>query len=115
MAITSLDDFEEINVLDFEFQTEGGLHTDRGQRFGGRPLPLCGVGLELRSDGLWRLWRDELLQLTRAPFNTGRRALTIAFFASAEAGCFVALQWPFPHHWLCLHAEYRLKTISLSS
>jgi hypothetical protein len=114
-VITGLDDFEEIIVLDFEFQMDGGLHTDRGLRHGGRPLPLCCVALELRSGRVWRLWRDDLLKLTRAPFNTGRRALVVAFFASAEAGCFTALGWPFPHHWLCLHAEFRLKTNGLSA
>src|SRR5262245_48827605 len=51
-----------------------------------------------------RLWGDEL---RNCPFDTDANTLFIAYFASAEMGCFVALNWPRPRSVIDLYAEYR--------
>ena len=43
-----------------------------------------------------RLWRDDLLKLRAVPFNTGPEAVFVAYYASAELGCFLELGWPPP-------------------
>jgi hypothetical protein len=47
------------------------------------------VAQELISRRQIRMWRDELLTLKKAPFNTGPDAVLVAYFASAELGCFL--------------------------
>ena len=56
-----------------------------------------------------RLWRDDLRQLDRAPWDTGPRSVTVAYFASAEFGCFRALGWPDPVNVIDLFAEFRCR------
>ena len=45
----------------------------------------------------------------RAPY-TGPNACFVAYFASAELGCFRALGWPLPTNTLDLFAEHRVLT-----
>ena len=71
------------------------------------------VAREMRSGRLIRLWRDELLSLRRPPFDCGPESLFVAYFASAELGCFLALGWPMPTHILDLYAEHRCATNGL--
>ena len=78
--------FREIWACDFEFSAPDGE----------RPTPLCMVAIELKSGREIRLWADELARLPEAPFNTGPDSLFVAFYASAELGCFLALNWPLP-------------------
>jgi DNA polymerase I len=92
----------EIWCVDFEFMA--GL--DSGER----PRPLCMVALELRTGRELRLWRNELLKLSRPPFATGPDALFVAFFAAAELGCFLELGWSRPARILDLYVEFRAKT-----
>ena len=106
-AIRSLEDqkspglpFHEIWVVDFEFVAEGG----------NTPAPVCMVAKEINSQRTIRLWCDELLALDRAPFDTSRNALFVAYFASAELGCFNALGWRHPERLLDLFAEFRAET-----
>ena len=47
------------------------------------------------------------------PFGIGPDALFISYYASAELGCFLALQWPFPVRILDLFAEFRCLTSGL--
>jgi hypothetical protein len=47
------------------------------------------VARELGSNRLIRLWRDELG--SRPPFPVDDDALFVAYFASAELGCFLEL------------------------
>ncbi|HEY3323888.1 MAG TPA: hypothetical protein VGP72_25780 [Planctomycetota bacterium] len=89
--------------VDFEFYAPGGQ----------RPVPLCMVASELRSGQLIRLWIDDLRHLGRAPFDTGPGALLVAYYASAEIACFLALGWPLPEHVLDLFAEFRNATNGL--
>jgi DNA polymerase-1 len=94
--------FSEIWCLDFEFRADPGE----------RPWPVCLVAHELKSGRTLRLWRDELLALPQAPFNVGSDALFVAYFASAELGCFLELGWPLPQNVLDLYVEHRVETNS---
>ncbi|MBV8095530.1 MAG: hypothetical protein JOY71_23320 [Acetobacteraceae bacterium] len=95
--------FRETWLCDFEFQ--GGP--------GERPSPVCMVARELASGRCLRLWKEELLMLRRPPFDTGPDALFVAFFASAELGCFLTLGWPLPWNVLDLFVEHRCRTNGL--
>jgi hypothetical protein len=68
---------------------------------------------ELPMRELLRLWRDELQALHRPPFAVGPDALFVAYYASAELGCFLALGWPIPARVLDLFAEFRATTNGL--
>src|SRR5947209_6107193 len=76
---------------------------------GERLIPLCLVARELRSGQLVRTWlangAPEL-----PPYSTGADTLFIAFYASAELGCHLALDWPLPVRVLDLYAEFRCLT-----
>jgi DNA polymerase-1 len=92
--------FREIWVADFEFRADPGE----------RSWPLCMVAEEIKTERVIRLWRNELLALDRAPFEAGSDALFVAYFASAEFGCFLQLGWPLPHNVVDLYAEHRVET-----
>ena len=92
--------FAEIWMADFEFVANDGE----------RPRPVCMVAEEFWSGRQIRLWEDELQQLDAAPFGTGPNACFVAYFASAELGCFRALGWPLPTNTLDLFAEHRVLT-----
>jgi hypothetical protein len=66
------------------------------------------VAQELRSGCKLRLWADQLGP--QPPFAVTADALFVAFFASAELGCFKALNWPMPARILDLYVEYRNST-----
>ena len=78
--------FVELWVVDFEFVATPGEPPD----------PVCMVAHELRSGRQLNLRRQELRTLGAAPFDTGPNSLFVAYFASAEIGCFLALGWPVP-------------------
>ena len=62
------------------------------------------------------LWRDELLALRRGAVRGRRRTrLFVAYYASAELGCFLALGWPMPARILDLFAEFRATTNGLDA
>jgi DNA polymerase-1 len=94
--------FREVWALDFEFIAEPGA----------LPVPVCMVARELRSGRLLRLWQDQLP--AHPPFPVDERALFVAYYASAEVGCFLALGWPVPARLLDLYAEFRNETNGLS-
>jgi len=89
--------FREIWAADFEFY--GGP--------GERPTPVCMVAQELRTGRHVRLWQDELCRLREPPFPTDESALFVAYFASAEFSCFLALGWPLPARAFDCFAEFR--------
>ncbi len=90
-----LNDFNEIWVCDFEFYAP----------LGERQSVRCMVAKELRSQQLIRLWADDLG--SKPPFDTGKDALFIAYFASAEMGSFRSLGWRSPHWILDFYTEVR--------
>jgi hypothetical protein len=96
--------FFEIWLVDFEFQ----------QPPGELPEPICMVAREYRSGRTLRLRQDNLALEIRPPFEIGDDTLFIAFYGSAELGCFLALGWPMPTHVLDLFAEFRCITNGLS-
>jgi hypothetical protein len=98
-----LEDFEEIWAVDFEFS----------QPEGEQPVPLCLVAREARTGRLIRMWRNELLRYIQAPFRTDGKVLVIAYYASAEMSCFLAMGWPLPENLLDLYAEFCLITSGL--
>ena len=80
---------------------------------GERPWPVCMVAHELISGRTIRMWRSELLSLSKAPFDTGPAALFVAYYASAEMGCFLELGWALPKNVLDLYVEHRVETNGL--
>jgi DNA polymerase-1 len=63
------------------------------------------VAKELRSGQCWRVWRGEFG--TSPPFPVDEETLFVAYYASAELGCFKALGWPMPARILDLYVEFR--------
>jgi hypothetical protein len=94
--------FRQAWAVDFEFTAPPGE----------RPVPLCAVARELRSGRLVRVWLADGAP-PEAPFGTGPDSLFIAYYASAELGCCLALDWPFPVRVLDLYAEFRCLTSGL--
>ena len=92
--------FREIWVADFEFRADPGEH----------PWPVCMVAEEIKTRRVIRLWRNDLLALDRAPFDVGPDALFIAYYATAEFGCFLELSWQLPENVLDLYVEHRVET-----
>jgi hypothetical protein len=93
--------FEEVWAVDFEFVAQPGE----------RPDPVCLVARELRSGKTIRLWRDQFGP--QPPYRTDASALFVAYFASAEIGCHLALGWPKPQRILDLFTEFRNVTNGL--
>ena len=91
---------EGVWLCDFEFRPKNG-------REGNLPEPVCMVALNMHTGETRRIWRDELEQIGTPPFPAGRGALFVAYYASAEMGCFLALGWPVPVNILDLFVEFR--------
>ena len=106
--------FKYIVAVDFEFEFGGHTSVVDAGRSGERPRPICMTARELRSGKVWRLWRDELLA-PAPPFPIGPDALFVAFYASAELGCFRAVGWPKPANILDLFVEFRCRTNGLAT
>ena len=95
--------FREVWLADFEFSAPPGE----------RPRPVCLVAWEFASGRKLRIWEDELMQMTEPPFATDGQALFVAYYASAEIGCFLALGWSLPENVLDLFTEFRNHTNGL--
>jgi DNA polymerase I len=106
-----LDAFRYLVVADFEFEFGGHASFEDAARSGERQRPVCMVAKELRSGQVWRLFRGEFS--SAPPFPIGPDALFVAFYASAELGCFKALGWPKPANILDLFTEFRDRTNGL--
>jgi hypothetical protein len=95
--------FREVWAADFEFVALPGE----------RPQPICLVARELGTGRIVRLWEDELRRRTDPPYPTGPDTLLLAYYASAEIGCHLALGWPVPTHVLDRFVEFRNQTNGL--
>src|SRR3954451_24051997 len=95
--------FKQIVAVDFEFEFGGHDSKAAAGRSGERPRPVCMVARELRSGETWRLWRGQFE--LQPPFPIDDDTVLIAFYASAELGCFNALGWPAPKYILNLFTE----------
>ena len=92
-----LDQFREIWLVDFEFMCPPGE----------RPVPLCLAGREFRSGKLLRVWFDDSTAPQQCPIPTGPDVLFVAYYASAELGCYLAHRWPLPLRVIDLSCEFR--------
>ena len=93
--------FHEVVVVDTEFTIAAGE----------RPVPVCLVAHELRSGRRFRIFEHDFRPTP--PYATGPDVLFVAYFASAELGCYRALGWPMPERVLDLFVEFRNRTNGL--
>jgi hypothetical protein len=96
-------EYEHIIVADFEFNGEPGCI----------PTPECVVSRDLVSGEELRIWLGDGApgaDLKAAPYPLGEDDLYVAFYASAEMSCHLALGWPLPTNLLDLYAEHRTMT-----
>ena len=89
--------FKKVWLFDFEFQALTGEN----------PSPVCLVAKELYSGQVIRLWEGELRRLKDPPYSMSEDSLFVAYYASAEFGCHLALNWPLPENVLDLFVEFR--------
>ena len=94
--------YREIWAADFEFEAGSGE----------RPDPVCLCARELRSGREIRLWRGQFD--SAPPYPTDADTLFVAYYASAELGCHLALGWPMPARILDLFTEFRCGTNGLT-
>jgi len=93
----NLSDWNEIWVIDFEYQSVDGE----------LPKPHCMVGREMHSGRLIRLDADSLCATNTPPFPTDQNSLVVGYYLPAEFSCFLQLDWKSPRHCLDLCTEYR--------
>jgi DNA polymerase I len=98
-----LEGFREVVAVDLEFIATPG----------NRPIPVCLVAHELRSGRRIHVWRDQFG--AAPPYATGPDVLFVAFYASAELGCYRTLGWPMPDRILDLFTEFRARTNGLET
>jgi DNA polymerase I len=91
-------EFREVVLVDFEFTAIPGE----------RQVPLCCVAFELRSGRKFRIWQNEFG--SAPPYATGSDVLFVAYYASAELGCYRAIGWSMPPRVLDLYVEFRNHT-----
>src|SRR5215813_5566500 len=92
--------FPEVWCCDTEFSAPDGE----------RPAVRCLVAREYHTGRTIRLWLDGEPAPPRPPFAVGPDSLFVAFFASAEMGCFLQLGWPLPARLLDLYVEFKWLT-----
>ena len=87
--------YREVWLVDFEFYAPTGE----------RPTPLCLAARELFSRRLRTYWLADLAP-PPCPWSMGQDVLLVAYYASAEMGCCLALGWPFPARLLDLYRSF---------
>lgn len=97
MNVSCFEDFHRVWILDFEFSAPAGE----------TPEVVCLVALELYSGEKLRLWQDDIAGMCEAPYPVDDKTLFVAYYASAEIGCHLALGWPLPKYVLDLFTEFR--------
>ncbi len=99
-----MEQFKEIWLVDFEFSAPSGAV----------PEVRCLVAMELNRGRKIRLWADEIGDLAAPPYALDQHTMLVAYYASAEMGCHLALGWNFPCYVLDLFTEFRNMTNGLS-
>src|SRR5580704_11828111 len=105
--------YRHVVAVDFEFEFGGHDSIEAAGRSGERPRPVCLVAKELHGGKTWRVGLGEFGSMP--PFPIGPDALFVAYYASAEFGCFRALNWPMPVNVLDLFVEFRDRTNGLNT
>ena len=95
----------EAVLCDFEYSTASGS----------RPQPVCLVAHELFSGRTMRLFQDSLHRHAGPPYSIASDSLFVAYYATAELGCHLALDWPLPANVLDLYLEFRNLTNGLDT
>ena len=95
--------FNSCWFVDFEYR----------QLPGEPPLPICLVAHELGSGTRIELFGDDLTSRRCPPYPVDASALFVAYSATAELSCHLALGWPLPARILDLYAEFRCLTCGL--
>lgn len=90
--------FKEVWIEDFEFIAGDG----------NIPRPICYVATELFTGRTHRIWLEDTQ--TPCPIPICMDVLHIAYYSSAEWGCYLALGWQLPECVLDLYPEYRILT-----
>lgn len=104
MSARTFSEYREIWAVDFEFTAPPGE----------RPIPICLVAWEINSGRKIKIWKDQLLGMQDPPYSIADDSLFVAYYASAEMGCHLALDWPLPENLLDLYAEFRNLSNGLS-
>ena len=100
MIAPDWDSFREIWVVDFKF----------GSQPGDPPVPICMVAKEIRTGMEIQMWQDEIFLSKVPPLSIGDDSLYVAYQASEELGCHIALNWTLPANVLDLSSEFRCIT-----
>lgn len=96
--------YNQVWAVDFEFSAPPG----------DRPVPICCVAHELKSGKVVRLLGEELRR-SGPPYDVSANSLIVAYYASAEIGCHLALGWAVPLRILDLFTEFRCMTNGLET
>src|SRR4051794_38767382 len=102
--------YREVVILDFEWP-----YPADGKDNGELPKPQCMCAKELVSGRVHAYWGEDLKKLKSPPFDIGSDTVVVAYFAPAEASCFLELSWPRPANVIDLFAEDRAVTNGLLS
>ncbi len=101
MRITK--EFREIWAIDFEY------HQPPGET----PDVICLVAHEITSGRTIRLSADGLHSLSQPPYSIGPDSLVLAYHASADMHCHLALGWELPANVVDVYGEFRLQANGL--
>ena len=91
--------FHQIWAVDFEFRAPPG----------GTPDVVCMVARDVMTGETIKLWGEEL-DRPLPPYGIGEDSLVLAYYASAEMNCHLALGWPMPANVIDLYPEFRNKS-----
>jgi hypothetical protein len=97
--------FQHPVAVDGEFHFGGHKSFEEASRSGERPRPACMVAKHLLTGQVWKLRQGEFGSTPPFPID-----LLVAYYASAELGCFKALGWQAPAFVLDLFSEFRTRT-----
>jgi hypothetical protein len=101
--------FKHIVAVDCEFHFGGHKTFEEATRSGERPRPVCLVAKDLRTGQTWKLFANEFR--SELPFPTGTETCLVAFYASAEFGCFEARECNLKNTFILdLFTEFRAHT-----
>jgi DNA polymerase-1 len=108
VTLDGLRAYSAVWLVDFEFSAPSGE----------RSVPHCLVAREFFTGRLERVWLngdDSLCATGDLSFDIGPETLYVAFYASAELGCHLALNWSLPSQVLDLFVEFRNLTNGLGT